>query len=188
MSRDLGIHLWVILVVARLSRRRRVVVVVVVILCVVRRIGADELLPLEEHAVVLERRDEEPLVAMFAPGDALDRGRRRIFGRGGVGPLTGAAVLRDGSGVVERHDGTVEVQTVLFGERPQVEAVGVRRVRQGGGGVGVRRGAEEASGGPRLRLLLLVPVGEVALLAVVVLVVAHRCGWSPRRCALDARM
>ena len=93
---------------------------------------------------------------------------------GVVGAAARAAVLGDCSGVVERHDGAVEVQAVSRGELAQVEAEGVGGVREGGGGTRVRPGAEEASGAALAFVLLLVPVGEVALLAIVAFVVAHR--------------
>ena len=56
----------------------------------------------------------------------------------------------------------------LFGD------LGAGGVREGGGGTRVRPGAEEASGAALAFVLLLVPVGEVALLAIVAFVVAHR--------------
>ena len=162
----------VLVVVHRLRAVEPLIVVVVVVLP--RGVGADELLPLEQHAVVLERGDEEALVAMLARRDPFDGALGGNLRLGVVGAGARTAVLGDCSGVVERHDGAVEVQAVSRGELAQVEAEGVGGVREGGGGTRVRPGAEEASGAALALVLLLVPVGEVALLAIVVFVVAHR--------------
>ena len=151
-----------------------IVVVVVVVVVLPRGVGADELLPLEQHAVVLERGDEEALVAMLARRDPFDGALGGNLRLGVVGAGARTAVLGDCSGVVERHDGAVEVQAVSRGELAQVEAEGVGGVREGGGGTRVRPGAEEASGAALALVLLLVPVGEVALLAIIVFIVAHR--------------
>ena len=127
-----------------------------VVLHVVRVVAhAHERLPLEEQRVVLERGDEVLLVAVLAAPTV----RRRGGGGGGLETEGGARAR-----VVQALDDGVKVHGVRAVHRAKVEAERVRGVLQRGGGGRMGRLGEEAPRGARL-LLVLLPVGEVAVLA-----------------------